>query len=77
MNDHPSDLSLEMLSAITFYMREQGITRENLAKRLNVNIGRISQVLSGSPDITLRTLETVADALGADVDVTFKPRCHD
>lgn len=65
------DLTLEVTSAITLYMRQNKISRRDLAKRLGVTPGRVSQMLSGGQNLTLRTLESIAEALEARLDVSM------
>ena len=71
-------LETEVVSAITFYMAETGVDREELARRLGVDVGRVTQILYGygadRSTLTLRTLASIAAALGADVDVQLHPR---
>jgi DNA-binding Xre family transcriptional regulator len=62
-------LPLDMTTAITWFMKENGITKSELAKRLNLTPGRVSQILSGDENLTLRTLATVCAALGAHFEV--------
>jgi len=69
-------LPLEVNSAITWYMKQHNITRADLAKRLGVTPGRVSQVLSGDENLTLRTIGTVAQALGAYVYVRLVPEAE-
>jgi predicted XRE-type DNA-binding protein len=71
--DVVSQLPLEVTSAITWYMKQHRVSRAELAKRLSVTPGRVSQVLSGDENLTLRTIGTVAEALGAHVEVTLIP----
>ncbi len=72
--DVVAQLPLEINSAITWYMKEHGVSRSDLAKRLGVTPGRVSQVLSGDENLTLRTIGTVAQALHAYVNVTLVPQ---
>jgi transcriptional regulator with XRE-family HTH domain len=62
-------LPREMTTAVTWYMKERGITKRELAERLNVTPGRVSQILSGGENLTLRTLATVCAALDAHFQV--------
>lgn len=71
--DVVSQFPLEVNSAITWYMKQHSISRTDLAKRLGVTAGRVSQVLSGGENLTLRTIGTVAQALDAYVSVTLVP----
>jgi transcriptional regulator with XRE-family HTH domain len=62
-------LPRDMTTAITWYMKERGITKRELANRLDVTPGRVSQILSGDENLTLRTLATMAAALDAHFQV--------
>lgn len=66
-------LQRELTTAVTWYMDERGITKRELAHRLNVTPGRISQILSGGENLTLRTLATVCTALDAHLRVELTP----
>jgi transcriptional regulator with XRE-family HTH domain len=71
--DRPAGLPQEIVDEITWYMREHKITRSELASSLGVSPGRVSQILSGEDNLTLRTLGGVVDALGARLEVTIQP----
>jgi transcriptional regulator with XRE-family HTH domain len=57
----------ETLSAL---VDEIGITQRELAERLNVSEGRVSQILSGGRNLTLRSLAGFGWALGVKFDLT-------
>ncbi|MFI5936394.1 transcriptional regulator [Actinoplanes sp. NPDC051494] len=57
-------LSQEIRAAVTWRMQEMGMSRKDLAKAMNVTPGRISQMLSGDENLTLRTISTLASCLG-------------
>jgi transcriptional regulator with XRE-family HTH domain len=71
--DGPAGLPQEIVDEITWYMREHKITRAELATSMGVSPGRVSQILSGEDNLTLRTLAAVVDALGARLEVTVQP----
>ncbi|MGW7822020.1 helix-turn-helix domain-containing protein [Streptomyces puniciscabiei] len=52
----------------------QGKTRSDTVAAMGVSPGRISQIMSGDANPTVRTLAAVAQALDADVQITFCPR---
>ena len=54
-------MTIDLLNAI---VADSGITQKELAKRLGVTEGRISQVLSGSQNISLKKLAAIGWALG-------------
>jgi transcriptional regulator with XRE-family HTH domain len=63
-----------MIDEITWYMREHKVSRAQLAQSMNVSPGRISQVLSGDENLTLRTLSGVLTALDAQVEFSLRPQ---
>ncbi|ANP52407.1 transcriptional regulator with XRE-family HTH domain [Streptomyces griseochromogenes] len=56
-----------------------GKNRSDLAHAMGVSPGRVSQIMSGDANLTVRTLAAVAEALDADVQITFcaRPRSAD
>ena len=61
-------LVTQLTNEITWYMRERGLTRADLAARMGVSPGRVSQILGGGENLTLRTLAALATALDARFD---------
>jgi transcriptional regulator with XRE-family HTH domain len=63
-------LPRELSAAITWYMdhKKPRVTRADLARMLGVTPGRVSQILSGDENVTLRTVATVCVALGAQLE---------
>ncbi|MEU9993166.1 helix-turn-helix domain-containing protein [Streptomyces sp. NPDC007971] len=51
-----------------------GKNRSDLAAAMGVSPGRVSQIMSDDANLTVRTLAAVAEALDADVQITFRPR---
>lgn len=62
-------LPRDLMTAITWHMKDHGVTKRELAQRLGVTPGRVSQVLSGDENLTLRTLAAVCAALDAHLQV--------
>src|SRR6202034_327454 len=62
-------LVTRLTNEITWYMRERGITRADLAGRMGVSPGRVSQILGGGENLTLRTLAAMSTALDARFDI--------
>jgi DNA-binding Xre family transcriptional regulator len=62
-------LVTQLTNGITWYMRERGLTRADLAARMGVSPGRVSQILGGGENLTLRTLAALSTALDARFDV--------
>jgi transcriptional regulator with XRE-family HTH domain len=71
--DEPGGLASEVCDEITWFMREHKISRADLAHSMGVSPGRVSQILSGDENLTLRTLSSVVTALGAKVELTLSP----
>jgi transcriptional regulator with XRE-family HTH domain len=69
VDEELSRLVTQLTNEITVYLREHGLTRAELAGRMGVSPGRISQVLSGGENLTLRTLAALSTALDAQFDV--------
>ena len=68
-----TSLITQVTNEINWNMREHGITRADLANRMGVSPGRVSQVLSGGDNLTLRTLAALATALDAEFQVELEP----
>jgi antitoxin component HigA of HigAB toxin-antitoxin module len=69
-----SRLVTQLTNEITVHLREHGLTRAELASRMGVSPGRISQVLSGGENLTLRTLAALSTALDAQFDMQLSSR---
>lgn len=72
-DDEAIGLQQEVVDEITWYMREHKVTRSDLAAAMHVSPGRVSQILSGSENLTLRTLGSVVSALGARLEISLRP----
>ena len=72
-DDETIGLQQEVVDEITWYMREHKVTRSDLAGAMHVSPGRVSQILSGGENLTLRTLGSVVTALGARLEITLHP----
>ena len=72
VDEELSRLVTELTNEITVHLREHGLTRTELAGRMGVSPGRISQVLSGGENLTLRTLAALSTALDAQFDVQLR-----
>jgi transcriptional regulator with XRE-family HTH domain len=62
-------LVTQLTNEINWYMRERGLTRADLAGRMGVSPGRVSQILGGGENLTLRTLAALSTALDARFDI--------
>jgi transcriptional regulator with XRE-family HTH domain len=62
-------LVTRLTNEINWHIRELGLTRADLAARMGVSPGRVSQILSGGENLTLRTLAALSTALDARFDI--------
>ena len=69
-----SRLITQVTNETDLHLRERNLTRADLASRMGVSPGRVSQVLSGGENLTLRTLASLAVALDAGFEVRLEPR---
>jgi transcriptional regulator with XRE-family HTH domain len=53
-----------------------GITQKELARRLGVSAGRVSQILSGAENLTLRSLGALGWALGVRFELAPAPMAN-
>jgi len=69
IQDEMLALVTQLTNEINWHMRERGLTRADLAARMGVSPGRVSQILGGGENLTLRTLAALSTALDARFDV--------
>jgi transcriptional regulator with XRE-family HTH domain len=72
IDDEMLALVTQLTNEITWYMRERGLTRADLAARMGVSPGRVSQILGGGENLTLRTLAALSTALDAHFDIELR-----
>ncbi|HEX3964089.1 MAG TPA: helix-turn-helix transcriptional regulator [Trebonia sp.] len=68
-----TDLTRAIVDEVAWYMTQHKVSRADLAQSMGVSPGRVSQILSGDENLTLRTLSSVCTALDADFEVTLRP----
>jgi transcriptional regulator with XRE-family HTH domain len=56
-------------------LEDRGVNRKQLAERLGVSAGEITQRLNGNRNLTLRTVADMFDALAYDVQLKLTDRC--
>ncbi|MDF3300436.1 helix-turn-helix domain-containing protein [Streptomyces tropicalis] len=69
-----AQLARQATASLAGLLAGLGRSRSDLAKAMGVSPGRVSQILSGDANLTVRTLAAAAEALGADVEIRFCPR---
>jgi transcriptional regulator with XRE-family HTH domain len=67
------DLVRSVVDEVSWYMTEHKVSRAELAQSMGVSPGRVSQILSGDENLTLRTLSSVLTALGANFELSLRP----
>ena len=60
---------------ILTHMEEQGISKSDLAKRLGKSRSAITQMFNKTPNITLKKMVEIADAIGVDIRIS-SPHAH-
>jgi transcriptional regulator with XRE-family HTH domain len=70
-------LILDVTEQVWATLESKGINRKELAEALHTSRANISQLLSGSRNMTLRTLSDMADALGCTVHIKLDDRDED
>jgi transcriptional regulator with XRE-family HTH domain len=73
IDEELSYLVTHVTNEISWHMREHELTRADLASRMGVSPGRVSQILSGSENLTLRTIASLTTALDARLDMALQP----
>ena len=58
-------------------MEAQGVSRSELAKRMEVRPSRVTSMLSGGNNFTVETLVRAGRALGSDIEIRFVPARED
>jgi len=65
-------LARHATASLAGLLAERGMSRKELADCIGVSPGRVSQILSGDENLTMRSLAAVADALDLRVDISFR-----
>lgn len=60
--------------ALTGLLHHVGISRAELARKLDWKPSRVTRALSGNENLTLNTLTCIADAGGMAFDIVFRPK---
>jgi plasmid maintenance system antidote protein VapI len=68
---------LMIVEELLTLMAENGISRGELAKRMEVQPSRVTSILSGTNNFTIDTLVRAGRAVGADIELHFVPMKKD
>ena len=66
-------VAIDVGEQIVARMGELGMTQADLARQMGVSRARISQILRGNDNLTLKSIVAVAIGLDSRVDVQLKP----
>jgi transcriptional regulator with XRE-family HTH domain len=64
---------LKFTEAVVRNMERNAVPRAELARKLGVSKAMVTKLLSGNPNMTMRTMVTVAHVLGCELDVGIHP----
>lgn len=64
-------LARQAATALAGELAARGLSRSDLAKLMGISAGRVSQILSGDANLTVRSLASAAAAMGACVEIRF------
>jgi transcriptional regulator with XRE-family HTH domain len=67
------ELAFEASELVSRLMEEQGVTKSELAARVGTSKSQITNLLSGSRNMTMHTLADLTFALGHKVEVKVTP----
>lgn len=65
---------LEFNEKIVTHMEANSISRAELSRRLGVSKAFVTKMLNGNPNLTIKTMMSVADALGCELNLEIYPK---
>ena len=65
---------VEVAEQVCKSIETQGMTRSELAQRLAVTPAYITKLLNGNPNLTIKSLLRLSDAMGQTLDIRFAPK---
>jgi len=72
IDEELSQMITQVTNEINWRMRQHKLTRAELASHMDVSPGRVSQILSGGENLTLRTLAGLAVALDSRFEIALR-----
>lgn len=70
---YAEQLILDLTERIVAVMKELDISRAELAKRLGVSKAFVTKLLNGNPNMTLRTMASIAKSLECAINIDLCP----
>jgi transcriptional regulator with XRE-family HTH domain len=68
------ELILDFTERIVAKMEEKGISRAELSRKLGVSKAFITNLLNGNPNLTIKTMVSIADALESRLNLDIYPK---
>ena len=65
---------LQLGEDLCLLMEHQQLNRTQLAERMGVSPAYITKILDGNPNLTIKSLLKLSDALGRELTVQFAPK---
>jgi transcriptional regulator with XRE-family HTH domain len=65
---------LTLTERIVEIMDETGVSRAEMARRLGVSKAFVTKLLNGNPNLTIKSMVSIAIALGCEIDIDI---CHE
>jgi len=65
---------LKFTEDIISKMKEQNIPRNDLAQRMGVSKAMVTKLLRGNPNMTLKTMVTISQAINCELEVDIRHR---
>ena len=63
----------QVAEEISRLMHEQNMSRAEIAERLGVSRAYVTKILNGNPNLTIKTMLRLAEALGRELAIQFAP----
>lgn len=73
VNEKAWDIILTFYHEILTIMNEKNIKKVDLAKKMGKSKSAISKMLNDTPNISIKKMAELADAVGAEINITVKP----
>jgi transcriptional regulator with XRE-family HTH domain len=67
-------LILSITEDICFLLNEKGLSKANLAELLGCSRAAITKMLNGTPNMTIKKLLSISEALGNELNISFPPQ---